>query len=398
MDKHLLRKYIEAYKLNFNYVNQQELYKWEAVKCFQDNWNIDASDFFSMISVSLIQTENLLKSGQYFPLRMILHYSQRKPNTVRELFRKLYDEDIDLYTRIVEFQSGTQVLHDKLFPDRKNTYQDHRAIIVYLSLRFPERYFFYKFEMYKQFADKLKLLHKPIAGRKENIGQFNAVCRQIKYELSQDQGLIKLHKGRISNHCYYDENLHILTQDFIYAVVRHLSPISLPASTSSNTATKYLLTTTTDVIVSSQPVSLVGRVVNFIENSIENKRIGDLGELWVIRHEKDKLLKLNKHKLSEQVRHISREEGDGTGYDVLSYDEVGRKLFIEVKTTKGSKNTAFYITRNELERSKIENANYFLYRLYNFNEETNTADILVIKGDLTGLCEVPVLYKIGLVD
>ena len=44
----------------------------------------------------------------------------------------------------------------------------------------------------------------------------------------------------------------------------------------------------------------------------------------------------------------------------------------------------------------ISSLYYYLYRLYNYNEEKDTADILVINGDLTRLCEVPTTYKINL--
>jgi RecB family endonuclease NucS len=149
---------------------------------------------------------------------------------------------------------------------------------------------------------------------------------------------------------------------------------------------------------STEQISFRGRTVNFIQNGIENKRLGDLGELWVMKHEIDKLKEANKHNLIEKVKHTSKDEGDGTGFDIQSFDKEGNKIFIEVKTTKGKKNSTFFITRNELEKSKIEKASYFLYRLYNYNEQFDTADLLVIKGDLTNLCEFPTTYKINLTN
>lgn len=395
MDKQLLRKYINEYKLNFEYVNQHEIYKWEAVKCFQDNWDIEAENFPEMLLASIKLTNNLLKSGQYFPLRMIRHYSERKPNETKAIFAKLYNEEEDLYGRIIEFQSSLEVLNSELFPGKK-TYQDHRAVIVYLTLRYPERYFFYKFKMYEQFAEKLNLIYRPVVGRMENIGHFNNLCGLIKYELSQDQELLKLHKDRINANCYYDENLHILTQDFIYAVVRHLNQVELtPTIELEHEITKTFLNSG-ELNVTMDQINFKGRTINHIENSIENKHTGDLGELWVMAYEKKKLINLNKIKLANKVKHIAKDEGDGTGYDIESYDENEKKIFIEVKTTKGNKNTTFYLTRNELERSKLEMDKYYLYRVYNYNEATNNADILVINGDLTNLCECPIMYKINL--
>lgn len=101
------------------------------------------------------------------------------------------------------------------------------------------------------------------------------------------------------------------------------------------------------------------RSTNYIQNNIENKRIGDLGELWIVELERKKLENTGKIKLAQKVRHISKEEGDGHGYDIQSFDENGNEIFIEVKTTKGALNSTFFITRNELERSKIDSNKYF---------------------------------------
>ena len=143
-------------------------------------------------------------------------------------------------------------------------------------------------------------------------------------------------------------------------------------------------------------LSFRGRTINFIQNGIENKRLGDLGELWVMKYEIEKLKNANKHNLINQIKHTSKDEGDGTGFDIQSFDREGNKIFIEVKTTKGRQNSTFFVTRNELERSKIEKDNYYLYRLYNYNEQADKADLLIIKGDLTNICEFPTTFKINL--
>jgi hypothetical protein len=36
---------ITLYKTHFKKIHNEEIYKWRAVKCFQENWNIKAKDF-----------------------------------------------------------------------------------------------------------------------------------------------------------------------------------------------------------------------------------------------------------------------------------------------------------------------------------------------------------------
>lgn len=396
MNRQILKQYIDDYKNNFDLINQKEIYKWEAVKCFKDNWNIDSNNFYGMLITSMSRTKNLLDSGQYFPLRMLNHYAESKPLEVKELFKKLFDEEEDLYERIQYFKKEINLINDELFEKRKS-YQDPRAIIVYLVLRYPERYFFYKYEMFKQFSERIELIYRPIKGRIENIGHYNNLCELIRHELSNDQELLKLHKNRIGKDCYYDEDLNILTQDFIYAVTEYLNVKKTIVEPITDENTKTLISSN-ELSNTFEDANFKGKTVNFIQNGIENKRIGDLGELWVMRHEIEKLTKANKVNLIKKIKHISKNEGDGTGYDILSFDEKGNKIFIEVKTTKGKKNSTFFVTRNELERSKIEKDNYLIYRLYNFDEEKDTADLLIIKGNLTNLCDYPITFKVNLTN
>jgi len=394
MNTQILRNYIDEYKLEFERVNQGEIYKWRAVKCFQDNWDIDAENFLEMLRKSIRLTFNLLNSGQYFPHKMLLLYTEQRPEKLRMMFRNLFEEENDIYQRIIDFQNEIESLNSELF-EGKNSYQDHRAVILYLTLRFPERYFFYKFRMFKLFSEKLKISYRPISGRIENIGHFNSLCEIVRYELSKDQELLQLHKDRIKSDCYYDENLNILTQDFIYAVTSYLNERTLPIEETKVTLTENEVLAT-DLVTTIDSLNFKGTMVNFLQNGIDNKRIGDKGELLVKRLEEEKLKQYGQHKLISKIKHTAKDEGDGTGYDIQSFDKNGNKIYIEVKTTKGAKNTTFYITRTELERSKIEGENYYLYRLYNYNEEKDTAEIFIIRGNLTNLCTVPITYKINL--
>ena len=392
MNQELIKTYIQAYKSQFAEISKQELYKWQAVKQFQDNWDIDAPDFYAMLSVALSQTFNLLDSGLYYPKRMLLESAKTQPETVRALFKELYNEDKDLFERIEHLRTVIKKIVQDNF-EVKNDYQDHRAILVYLVLKYPERYFFYKFGMFKDFVAKIDYPYQPKKGRIENISHFENLCQNILHLVSQDQDLLRLHNARLTDDCYIDESLYILTQDFIYAVANHLQEEqmqSIEDVKEIDIQTKPAL----DISVNTSIVNFNPSITNYIQNNKENKRIGDLGELFVVQFERDKLKKVNKPKLAKKVAHHAKDKGDGLGYDVYSFDENGNEMFIEVKATKGNKNTPFYITRNELERSKQEQDNFFVYRVYNFNDEKGKGDVLIIQGDVSCLCIEPINYKV----
>ncbi len=109
---------------------------------------------------------------------------------------------------------------------------------------------------------------------------------------------------------------------------------------------------------------------DYLKKTERSMKIGLKGELLVVEREKEKLIKLG---LNKEVEHKSL-KGDGDGYDILSYNEEGMPIYIEVKTTIGGINTPFDISINEVLFSNENPDRYYLYRLFNFNEGNNSAE------------------------
>ena len=97
-----LKQIIEAYKAGFADHFEEERYKWEAVKWFQDNWDIKAPVFGEMFDRATAQdkTQNLLTSKMVYPRRMILEFAKADDNATREMFQMLFDESRDLSERV----------------------------------------------------------------------------------------------------------------------------------------------------------------------------------------------------------------------------------------------------------------------------------------------------------
>ena len=68
----------------------------------------------------------------------------------------------------------------------------------------------------------------------------------------------------------------------------------------------------------------------------------------------------------KEVRWVSKEDGDGAGYDIRSFTLEGRERLIEVKTTNGWERTPFHISQNELEVAQERREDWCLFRLYDF--------------------------------
>jgi hypothetical protein len=72
---------------------------------------------------------------------------------------------------------------------------------------------------------------------------------------------------------------------------------------------------------------------------------------------------------------VSHVDGDGAGYDILSFDTDGSDRVIEVKTTKGWERTPFHITRNELAVADERRGDWRLVRLWNFAREPKAFEL-----------------------
>lgn len=119
--------------------------------------------------------------------------------------------------------------------------------------------------------------------------------------------------------------------------------------------------------------------VDHVRQAVHKSHIGFLGERLVLAYENDKLKRLG---LTDHTpKHISQNQGDGTGYDILSYDNTGKEIYIEVKTTTQGKETPFFISKHELDFSQKHADSYYLYRVYNVGE--GKPSFYIIYGDLS---------------
>lgn len=126
--------------------------------------------------------------------------------------------------------------------------------------------------------------------------------------------------------------------------------------------------------------TFIGKKVDYQAQNQRAKDIGYKGELLVLQYEKNILANILPAYLVNKISHTSALEGDGKGYDIFSYNIEGKPKYIEVKTTTGDLETPFDLTINEIEFMKLHTDNYCLYRVYNYNEETNKGELYVLQG------------------
>ena len=103
-----------------------------------------------------------------------------------------------------------------------------------------------------------------------------------------------------------------------------------------------------------------------VERDHRNRALGRAGEEFVLDVERSRLKRAGLARLAENIRWVANDEGDGAGYDILSFDSSGRERQIEVKTTNGIATTPFFLSRNEIETAKARLDAWRLYRVHEF--------------------------------
>lgn len=224
-DKFRMKDVLEKYKKDFVSIQwQNEKYKWEAVKCFQDNWDINSKDFPVMLEKALSKTYNLLSSMNNFPRAMIESFAKMAPEEVRAMYINLYNEDIDVVERIESFKMQSEILLEKYGNGAKQHYQFENAISIYLWLRYPDKYYIYKFGEVKTVSNELQSDYTFKKGAyadniRNSINFYNEICD----ELQKDNELINLLKSQLTDKCYKDPLLKTLTIDVGFYISRTYS-------------------------------------------------------------------------------------------------------------------------------------------------------------------------------
>ncbi|MBK9736887.1 MAG: EVE domain-containing protein [Saprospiraceae bacterium] len=169
-------------------------------------------------------------SGQFYPVKMIEQFFDIDAKDVISQFDILFDETKELDGRIQSFIDFNAAYLPKLRevkPDDniENHYHgDLRAISLYLTLQYPEKYFLYKHSMNKAFAEVFELPNIK-GGQVSNYERYLSLCNEILDFIKSDSAFIALYKEfcSIPGH-YSDDYLHLLVQDFIYSIGSYLRP------------------------------------------------------------------------------------------------------------------------------------------------------------------------------
>ena len=95
------------------------------------------------------------------------------------------------------------------------------------------------------------------------------------------------------------------------------------------------------------PTARVSRI-DFVARDAANRDLGRRGEEFVLEFERKRLHDGGERDLARRIEWTAHVRGDGTGYDIQSFNSDGTSRLIEVKTTGLGKYFPFNVTVNEV--------------------------------------------------
>lgn len=205
-----IQELINKYKKHIQKTHlQDEKYKWELLGQYKGRPNLEAADFIE--EVKGIKYHNLI-----YPMALAVLHIILKVDTeaIRSFFKDLFNENIDLSSRVVKFSDATQEVY-RVNGGQKQHHQDERSIATYLTFYNPEKYTFYKYSFYKKLCGLLK---ENEVGRHEKYQHYLLLLNRIIEEYIQDDvELIDLVKSYVPE---YDGSNHLLlAQDILYQML-----------------------------------------------------------------------------------------------------------------------------------------------------------------------------------
>ncbi|MBS1781600.1 MAG: AAA family ATPase [Bacteroidetes bacterium] len=215
-----IEKYIDILEQNGD---PNEAYKYLAINTFQQNWNLEADDFYQMFRTSFSKVSNLLYQNSW---GFIDSSARNFPEEVKEMFRNLYDESVEITQRIKTFHAESEQLLPKvrqaLSRTNINAQQDERTISVYLAFRFPEKYMLYKADYYKNFCEQLNIKSKKSG---ERFLHLQELSEQIIKENLLDDEFIYTYRKFYQKPDWNDK--YLMIQNILYVVFRDFKKTDL---------------------------------------------------------------------------------------------------------------------------------------------------------------------------
>ena len=202
--------------------NLEELYKWELVSKQNGHPDPNAVDFSN--EINSLDLSNLCFSSQITAIRNFVKY---EPEEYRKLFRALFDESILLQERVEKFTESCKTLWDNKikakFTSHTSAMCDERIISCFLAFYNPQKYTFYKIDVYKNLCKLLEI--KPRKAGHKLVHFYELLEQYVIPEIKEEEDLISSINDELADNGYI-QSMPLTAQTVLWYYISALLKIT----------------------------------------------------------------------------------------------------------------------------------------------------------------------------
>src|SRR5690606_21728728 len=143
------------------------------------------------------------------------------PEATRAVLIRLADGARELGERVGKLLAEADAMRRKYGEGVwKNHFQNINAVSTYLWLRYPDRYYIYKYSECRAVAEGLRSDFIPGRGDAENVDGAFRLYDEICSHLAADRELLEMFRSALTDACHPDPELKTLTVDVVFYISR----------------------------------------------------------------------------------------------------------------------------------------------------------------------------------
>ncbi len=204
--------------------DSNELFKWGAMKCWQEEWLKPAEafpDFASRFTAAKKEFSLIIDNSRMHPSSGVLKLWEKEPETVEHLFYDVLLRDTagdieETQKNMDQFLTEYEKLRMKYYPGNWSFKQDRHSASAFLALTYPEQNFIYKSSEALTMAKYIDFGFNIGAGGSFSLSNYYKLCEEIIKAFRQHEDILEKHFSMLKENHYRDESLHLLAFDLIY--------------------------------------------------------------------------------------------------------------------------------------------------------------------------------------
>ena len=227
MKKDNLHEFINRYEENINLIYgdvHDELFKWQAMKVWRDEWfkpDTAFASFADRFNAARKEFSLFIDNSRMHPSTGVVKLWEKEPETVERLFYEVLFADAhgdvsEVQHNMDQFLDEYENLRCKYFPSNWSFMQDRHSASVFLAMNNPDFNYVYKSSEAQTMAKYVDFGSSIGSGSSFSLPNYYRLCDEIVEALREHDSLLKTHFSRLTSEHYNDQSLHLLAFDLMY--------------------------------------------------------------------------------------------------------------------------------------------------------------------------------------